>query len=232
MTESEAYQKNTKEQYEMLGRFVEAFELMVHEVRETSIELAARDGRNRRLLEIAFHHQALTAKPLFEIFRAIVAEILKDTIDGQRDKERGISNAEPPLIVDSSGNPLPLTIQDQETFLGVLQFIQTKYDELVKQRNDLLHGTWFVGYPSSDDPFSSEFYIRKFKTTKRGLTAVQGLPKNAPELKELSERCEDVRNWILWLGSCLSGTVKISDTFQHDRGIWWFVTPAGHRSTL
>lgn len=33
-TNEASYQKNTKEQYEMLGRFVEAFELMVNEVRE------------------------------------------------------------------------------------------------------------------------------------------------------------------------------------------------------
>jgi len=31
-TNNEAYKKNTKEQYEALGRFVEKFELMVNEV--------------------------------------------------------------------------------------------------------------------------------------------------------------------------------------------------------
>jgi hypothetical protein len=32
-TDKKAYSKNTKEQYEALGRFVEAFELMVDEIR-------------------------------------------------------------------------------------------------------------------------------------------------------------------------------------------------------
>jgi hypothetical protein len=232
MTESEAYQKNTKEQYEMLGRFVEAFELMVHEVREASIELAGRDGRNRALLEVAFHHQVLTAKPLFDIFRVTVIEILNDVLQEQKDKAEGIYETDPPLIVDRNGNPFPLTIKDRDTFLGLLGFIQGKYESLVNQRNNLLHGTWFVGFISVDDPDSANFHIRKLRGTKHGLSTVEDLPKNATELKSLSERCEAVRNWMSWLGSCMRDSVKIADTFQCSEGTWWFVTPQGNRSTL
>jgi hypothetical protein len=232
MTESEAYHKNTKEQYEMLGRFVEAFEMMVHEVREASIELAARDGRNRGLLEIVFHHQGLSAKPLFDIFRGLVAAILQDSIDEQSDKKNGISNAERPLMVDGKGNIVPFTIKDRDTFLGVLSHLQRIYGGLSSKRNDLLHGTWFVGYPSHEDPFSEEFYIRRLTTTKRGLAVVTDLPKNAPELKKLSEQCEGVRNWIGWLVSCLEGTLRIADAFKFEGQTWWFVTPGGSRSTL
>ena len=49
------YTKNTKEQYEALGRFVEAFEAMVSEVREICIELLSKDGRHRNLIEVPFH---------------------------------------------------------------------------------------------------------------------------------------------------------------------------------
>jgi hypothetical protein len=37
-TNEETLHRNTTEQYAALGRFVEAFELMVHEVREICIE--------------------------------------------------------------------------------------------------------------------------------------------------------------------------------------------------
>jgi hypothetical protein len=232
MTETEAYQKNTKEQYEMLGRFVEAFEMMVNEVRESSIELAARDGRNRALLEIIFHQQVFSAKPLFDIFRAIVAAILQDSLDEQKDKESGISNVEPPLMMDGKGNVIPFTIKDRETLLGVLKHLQINYDELSEKRNDMLHGTWFVGYPSTDDPFSEKFHVRRLTTTKRGLAVVSGLPKNAAELKKLAERCEDVRNWIGWLITCLEGTVKVANSFQFEGKTWWFVTPAGNKFAL
>jgi hypothetical protein len=86
-----SYKKNTKEQYEALGRFVEAFEAMVNEVRESTIALIERDRKHGRLIEIALHHHVLTAKPLYEIFRAVVMEIVDDAIALQRDKERELS---------------------------------------------------------------------------------------------------------------------------------------------
>jgi len=70
-SDDNAYKKNTTEQYESLGRFVEAFERAVNELRECSITLIERDGKHTRLIEVALHHQALTAKPLFDIFRAL-----------------------------------------------------------------------------------------------------------------------------------------------------------------
>jgi hypothetical protein len=57
-----AWKNNTAEQYAMLGRFVEAFELMVNEVRELCLFLAARDGRNAILVQTILHHQVFTAK--------------------------------------------------------------------------------------------------------------------------------------------------------------------------
>ena len=96
-TNEEAYAKNTKEQYEALGRFVEAFELMVDEIRgicgdcvsmtvgaikpvkpddKSWEEWIKEEGDRRHLISIPFHHQGMTAKPLFDIMRAIVAEIV------------------------------------------------------------------------------------------------------------------------------------------------------------
>jgi hypothetical protein len=39
-----------------------------------------RDGDHDYLLPIAFHHQVMTAKPLFEIMRATIADKLKTLI--------------------------------------------------------------------------------------------------------------------------------------------------------
>src|SRR5258707_5279501 len=78
-SEPTAYEKNTRAQYEALGLFVESFEMMVNEVREICIErlCSGLGGSEReRLTEIPFHHQAMTAKPLFDIMRAIIAEIV------------------------------------------------------------------------------------------------------------------------------------------------------------
>ena len=71
--------KKIKEQYEELGRFVVAFEDMVNDVRELCIFiLAGFNSSQQTFVSVALHHQALTAKPLFEIMRALVAEVAKD----------------------------------------------------------------------------------------------------------------------------------------------------------
>jgi hypothetical protein len=231
-TNEEKYSKNTKEQYEMLGRFVEAFERTVDDIREISIGLTARDGRNAKLTEIVFHHQALTAKPLFEIMRALIVEAVTDTLKEHEDRANNITNVEPSLLVDVNQEPLPLTLKDRDTLFGVLTFLQSKFETLANRRNDLLHGTWFVGYVSTDDPNSENFYIRRFKTTKKGLAPVSDLPKTAKELGALTEQLAEFQGWLSFLEMCLEGTAKITDSFQFDNKTWWLVLNSGNRTTL
>ena len=153
----EIWDKNTKEQYEMLGRFVAAFEFMVNEVRELCLWLAARDGRNAILVQTILHHEFLSAKPLFDILRALVVEALKDAIQEQQDRANNVNNLEPPLLTNADGDPLPMTVEEYEVFSELLAFIHKKYSDLANLRNDLLHGTWFIGFISAQDKTSSEF---------------------------------------------------------------------------
>ena len=105
ITDFEAYNKNTQAQYEALGRFIVAFEHMVNEVRDGSLDLLDTEA----LAEIAFHHPAITAKPLFDIFRAIVAEF---------------------IIADAPD----ISPKDQQAFDGVFGTIAKEYFELVNIR--------------------------------------------------------------------------------------------------
>jgi hypothetical protein len=225
------YEENTKEQYEALGRFVEAFEAMVNEVRESTIALIERDGKHRRLIEIVLHHQVLTAKPLYEIFRAVVVEVVDDAISLKKAKAGRVFDRDPPLVVDLMEKALQFASADRDVFLRVMSTIADEYNTLVNKRNNLLHATWFIGFQGSGDPSCSEFYVRKYATTKQGLTTVE-LPKNAPELRELSKRCEVTRNWIASLHSCLRGSSYIRERFEYHGKKWWLVTPGGHKTTL
>jgi hypothetical protein len=230
--DQEAWKKNTAEQYEMLGRFVEAFELMVNEVRELCLFLAARDGRNAILVQTILHHQVFTAKPLFDVLRALIAEALKDTLQEIEDRKNGVKNADPPLLRDALNDPLPLTIKERDDIFSVLTFIARHYDDLCNQRNDLLHGTWFVGYISQEDPHSAEFFINRLKTTKSGLSPVTGLPKTAAELKGLADRCEDVRLWIGYIEEILNADLTVSEAFVFEEKTWWLIVHPGGRQTL
>jgi hypothetical protein len=102
----------------------------------------------------------MTAKPLFDTMRAIIAEIVN---------------------VETSPH-----YADRATFKKVLSCIETEHNHLYNKRNELLHGTWLVGYTSFDDPNAKEFRIRKYKTTADGLADVQ-LPKTFQNY------------WIWWL---------------------------------
>lgn len=226
-TDERTFVKNTGDQYEALGRFVEAFELMVNEVRECSIDLVLNDEKNRALVSIAFHHHALSAMPLIEIFRAIGAEIVGitpvESVNFLIDDEDTFISGDPPDVADPDNPKLEFSDSDRDAFNAVMKRIFAEYKELSETRNALLHGTWFVGYGSRADPNASTFHVRKFQTTKAGLTPVEGLPKSAPELIALAQRCEDARNWIAFLESCLSQLEPFRERFVHERGDWLLV---------
>ncbi|MDR3468931.1 MAG: hypothetical protein P4M07_23640 [Xanthobacteraceae bacterium] len=207
-TNPEELEKNVKRQYEALGRFVEAFELMIDEVRGACIDRiwdavtsdAASDyGADRSyrkgLIEISFHQQNMTAKPLWDTMRAIIAE-----------------------IVGREGSPHHA---DYNRFKSLLGFMEKEYSFLFWKRNELLHGTWLIGYASNEDPHAEKFRIRKFKTTADGLQVVEQLPQDVSELSSLTIRCDRMRSWIAEVDWCLRKTKPLSDFFKLE-GKRWF----------
>src|SRR5690242_9753533 len=128
--EPTAYQRNVKEQYEALGRFVEAFEAMASEVREGVIEFLSRDGRHRWLIATALHHQNLTAKPLFDILRAAMMEIINDALAEASQPFKPTALSAPPLRLSRDGKPLNIPIKDRDSFSGVLNTIAAEFEDL------------------------------------------------------------------------------------------------------
>jgi hypothetical protein len=204
------YQRNVSAQYEALGTFVECFELMVNEAREVCVESIRNSigsGERLGLIEISFHHQVMTAKPLFDIMRAIIAEIVNE--EGSRH------------------------YADRAVFKDVLTHIANEYNFLYWKRNDLLHGTWFIGYTGESDPTASQFEVRKYKTTKNGLERATELPKNATELLTLASRCDETRTWIGVVGHCVQDKLSISEFFKSDNKEWkLFLTEGSAGTTL
>jgi hypothetical protein len=223
----EAYTKNTEEQYEALGRFVEAFEAMIDDVRGISVDCIRRtvcaekvekpddtswDEWNEEILreililEIPFHHQGATAKPLFDTMKAIIAE-----------------------IVNVKNSPY---YQERETYKALLSQIGTEFDSLSWKRNDLLHGTWRIGYLDFDDPTARTFDIRRYKLTADGVKRAV-LPKDAFELLELRDRCNETRDWLTHLDGCLRARQSLSTYFRMDGKEWkLFITSDGVGTTL
>jgi hypothetical protein len=202
-----AAREHATQQYQALGQFVEAFESMVDEVRSSCVEILRRDKdheyKHQSLLEVPFFHRIMTALPLFDILQALVADLLKDVAFRVA---HGISD------------------EDRAAFLGVLSRINSEYVFLASKRNNLLHGTWFIGY-SGTAINESEFHIKRYTTSAEGLVSVRDMPKNAPELLRLAKRCEDARDWISLLVGCLPepisrGGFKIKECFRRDGKTW------------
>jgi hypothetical protein len=193
-----AHKTNTTAQYEALGRFVEAFELMVDETRRVSIKIIKRDDQHEKLVEVIFHADSMTARPLFDIMKALIVEWVK----------------QPFLKVKQS---------DRDNISGILKEIATNYTDLANTRNMLLHGTWGIGTYNLDDPKFETFNLKKYRLTKAGLEKAGKIPNNAAGLLALRDRCDKVRWWIKFVGLCLPPTrdrTLLAKTFKFEDGQW------------
>jgi len=206
--EMDPIEKNIREQYQRLGQFVEAFEQMVHEVRSACSFLLDPKLERQMVVSTALHHSVMTAKPLFDILRAIVAETVKN------EKVRKAKQ-----INEETRNILS----------GVLRVINEQYTDLVNTRNNLLHGTWFVGFGDKDDPESEEFAISKLSVSQTGVAPLE-LPKNATQLAELASRCRKLGGWIGAINVAFiyeeTGPL-IKATFRNEKGTWIRSGPSG-----
>jgi hypothetical protein len=201
------YEKNTKEQYEALGRFVEAFEEMVAEARLCCLDLLqfGLSRQQKKLVEIPLYHSAIGAKAVFDIFRAVFIETIRDT---DYETKHNIEEAE------------------IQKFSSVLSKISGHYGDLCNRRNDLLHGTWHVGYVG-EDPDSPTFHVRRLRVSGTGLSAVS-LPNTASELLALHDQCQEVREWICTIHASLpSKDIKPFDKcFERREGQWHRLWPS------
>ncbi len=217
----EEYRKNTQEQYAAVGRFVEAFEAMVHETRSGAHSLMLHGYivkfslalQITNLVGIPLYHQSLTAKPLFEIFRAV--------------------------LMEKSSYPeykaaLKITDAQINIFRGALSAISREYEYLANKRNELLHGTWSIGYVSAEDPHAAKFQVDKYKTTGSGMSKLE-LPTIATELDALSKRCGETRIWLATVHGCVPPTkvnLQIEKCFKQipkEKNAWERIWPSRHR---
>lgn len=164
---------HSKEQFAALGRFVQSFEQMVEAVRFGCHTMHMRPGPQTDMLRVVWHHRAMTAAPLFDIYRAMLA------------------------IFVSSENSV-LTAEEQKFVIDVMKEEASEYSDLTKIRNELVHGTWFIGYGSADQEDYSEFLVTKTKVGASGTTQSE-MPKTVGELSAFEKRCERLDRVLRWL---------------------------------
>jgi hypothetical protein len=169
------YKAQTAEQFEALGRFVQAFELMVDAARQAlSMHLQSQNPSLVYLTRMIFHHPALTAKPLFELFRAVVYTLVNELLPGC-DESTALNNK-------------------------LLGQVAKEYTALFETRNMILHGTPLVGFAGAEQDDFSEMMIVKWGVGAQGWK-VYDTPKSAAELLDICARCAKVENAIRLVGT-------------------------------
>jgi hypothetical protein len=204
----EKFNAQTAAQFESLGRFVQAFELMVDAVRTSCYFFLSRgDGKLGQLLNVVLYHQSMTAGPLFEIVRGIYA-----------------------IMADNY--PEVFNEEEKRTITSVLRYCAKEYSALLELRNGLLHGTWRIGWASVDQKDFSEMVVHKFKVSGAGYKLVD-LPKSADELNAHTSRCESVMTLIYRIyGACMTGLMsgtesRVRFNIREENGRWLPEPPVG-----
>ncbi|WP_159349130.1 hypothetical protein [Roseomonas harenae] len=158
------------EQYAALGRFVTVFEDTVNLIRTATVGMLASNRRYEKLVNIAFHSSVMTAGPLFQVFRAVVGQIVTD---------------------EEFGFP---KLQGQD-ILSVMNQIAGEFDAIQQTRNSLLHGTWEVGWCGEPGNGLAVFSVTKLKPSRTGLSRAE-VPSRPDELSEWAERCHAAQTLI------------------------------------
>jgi hypothetical protein len=152
----------------------------------------------------------MTAKPLFDIMRSIIGELLNN---------------------EDYCKPYKIGEHERRAFFGAIARVSTEYFNLSEIRNDLVHGTWFVGLQMPEQN-PEEFALYRRKVTKNGIARSENLPKTASELLELSYRCQGASNWIEIIGRCLDedeARLDILQCFKHDGSEWICTVPSPYK---
>jgi hypothetical protein len=175
-------QKSARDQFAALGRFIQNFEDIVSTLRWHCHRIMLGDhlgitNPNTRAIvpwwnitSMIFHYETITAKPLLDIWRSLLAEKCKAL------KYLGI-----------------LSEKGDEVVKAVSGEIASEFDDIYQQRNRLIHASWHIGRWAHFEKFF-ELGVEKYKVGVDGFTKRTDLPKSFDELMECGTRCQRLHN--------------------------------------
>lgn len=212
------------DQFAALGRFIQKFEnilvtLRLHAHRMLmGFELGNKgpDGNIMphwgQITSLIFHHEAMTAKPLADIWRSLLAEHSRAL------KKLGKISAE-----------------GEDVAREVSSELHAEFVDIYTIRNRLIHATWRIGFWT---PFEdvSQLGVQKYVVGKDGLGLRTDLPGTFDELFELGTRCERFRGRLTQFIQTYRFSpeelekvfIRITDAKKGER--WKFVPPSSSSS--
>jgi len=177
--EKKLWEQQSEAWYAAIGRFVVKFEYLCHQMSTCIVFVLHSDGLRTQNLAQALLAD-VTAHPLLQSFRAVVAEVRKNEADDMR----------------------------------ILDNVSKRVETLIKQRNDVIHRTWWVGGAASKDE-DLKIHSIKFKKTKGG-------PEFSPrvgtvsDFNNLSSEADELSKIIFIMDGCLGLNEPFSKLFKVD----------------
>jgi hypothetical protein len=167
-----------RDQFAALGQFIQSFEGIVSLLRWHSHRIMLGDhlgigSPHNKVIEpwwnitsMILHYETITARPVMEIWRSLLAE-----------KCSALRYLD---ILSEEGD---------KVVKGVSTEIASEFEDIYQQRNRLIHATWHIGRWAPNEGFF-ELGVTKYKVGKDGFTKRTDLPKDLDELKECGVRCQ------------------------------------------
>jgi hypothetical protein len=178
-TRQEKYEVQTEELYAGLGAFVAGFEQVIHTMRTSLVLALSHNFQSQQLIRPAYAE--LTAAPLTSTFQATMARLIEYSEFEDQEKEMG-----------------------KKVLASVCNQIRT----MTETRNEIVHGTWFIGWASETQEDFSVADGFKAKNTKDGATQTN-ITRTRAEFDSLVDRCHELVDLV----NRISGVMLIKRPF-------------------
>jgi hypothetical protein len=205
--------ESARDQFAALGRFIQNFEFTVSVFRDDCARLIMGAGRgvsvpshglgvHSTMCSLVFHHEIMTARPLAEIWRALVIEQNR--------------------LMRVTGQ---LTPQGFSVVEGGTTDIHNTFGEVIGRRNKIVHASWGIGRWFNEDDFS-QLVVEKYSVSKEGLNKRDDLPKTFGELITLGDEASRISDKLgRFLQHYIYKPTQIEKFFTKEDKHWIFVPP-------
>jgi hypothetical protein len=168
--------ETARDQFASLGLFIQNFENVVNALRNDCAHIV--QGRNRGLsggnpkvfvmssniASLVFHHENMSAKPILDVWKALMAEECRALCILERLSKKG-----------------------DETTKAIVKEISAEFRVIYEARNSLVHATWSIGYWFKENDFDT-LNLKKWKVSGDGFQQRIDLPTSFDEIVALAKR--------------------------------------------
>lgn len=171
-------------------------DIVIGEQRGIKIEKNTLAGlAHHRICSLAFHNEVMTARPIADLWCA--------------------------LIYEETRADMKLAQDIKDVICGVSRTISVDFKKISEGRNHLLHASWNIGTWYDPEDFTYQFSVQKFRAGQQGFAERSDLPKNLEELIEYTGKVTEIKTRISDFNSTRRHLpANLPDKYKGTKGRW------------